>query len=98
MKEFISRDLWQTAFLMTHGAKLKEMVADKSNKRRVVFVLEGQEKDLTELGSEYYQGAAVPAFHYKDVVLELKNRLYRFKDQERGDNENESVNSMGSRK
>jgi hypothetical protein len=80
MKEnlYKTTDLWLTAFLVTHGARLIRLKQDNIKPDKVIFCLEDEQGSLKETAKSYYLGATVPAINYKDITLDLKHQIYRY--------------------
>ncbi|MBA7581572.1 hypothetical protein ES708_23478 [subsurface metagenome] len=81
-EKYETSDLWQTAFMICRGARLKKMLRDRLKPGRVVFVLVGD--DLKRLAENFFQAGEVPALAYRDCALNLKHELYRYQRNNNG--------------
>lgn len=75
-EKYETSDLWQTAFMICRGARLKKMLRDRIKPGRIVFVLAGQ--NLKRLAENFFQAGKVPALAYRDCALNLKHEIFRF--------------------
>ena len=69
--KIITKDLYEAAYLLTHGHPLQELFGDT---RTVLFQFEGDEESLRLLKHKYDQGQA------QANVLQLKKNMSYLKD------------------
>lgn len=76
MKEKLrTTDLWQASFLLAKGAELTSLEKDPEKTYRVAFVLTGE--NLKEQAQGFNNNEGVPVLTFKQVLLDLKHKLYR---------------------
>lgn len=75
-EKYKTSDLWQTAFMICHGARLKKMLRDQLKPGRIIFVLAGENLEI--LAENFFQAGEVPALAYRDCALNLKHEIFRF--------------------
>ena len=75
-EDYETSDLWQTAFMICKGARLRKMTMDKIKPGRIIFWLVGE--SLARLAEDFYQAGEVGALIYRDCALNLKHEIYRF--------------------
>lgn len=77
MKEdYETADLWQCAYLICKGARLKRMQKDRVKPGRIIFVLGGE--NLGRLAQDFFQSGEVSGLLFKETALNLKHSIYRF--------------------
>ena len=76
MKEkFSTTDLWLASFLLAKGAELTSLEKDPERSYRAAFVLTGE--NLKEQSQGFNKNEEVPVLTFKQVLLDLKHKLYR---------------------
>lgn len=76
MENFEICDLWQCAYLICKGAKLKRMQKDRVKPGRIIFVLGGE--NLERLSQDFFGNGEIPGLLFKETALNLKHSIYRF--------------------
>lgn len=74
-EEFKTGDLWLTSFLLVKGAELVQLEKDPERPYHSVFALVGE--DLKEKAQGFSKNEDVPVLTFKQVLLDVKHKLYR---------------------
>ena len=71
-----TRDLWQSAYILAKGGRLRELRSDPNNGRFVTFILDGE--NIFRLRSEFTSGqASCNVAQLRASMLHLKSELSR---------------------